>query len=331
MVVLPNTIGLPLTDPPPPGRYDDYHPWNRDEDDVPRGSGVPPASVNTDVTGEEVYQRRLAMSSDLQQSTPSVAPIDRNLSGDDAYARRMAMSSGQPLSFPKEETGDDAYQRRATMTSSSIVDQPEPPSESLSSLAYNPFAPVSVPPPPPGPPPSIEDDVARKREAAAAIAAKLGALAAVQSSEDLVLAPQNPVQQYVHFFFSAVQLSSTICRPNPSTFAERMMAKWGYQEGQGLGADGQGIVNALKVEQIHEGKGKGKKEGKVIGSGSKMGRIINDNEDAQAREDLIRFGEPSRVVVLTNMVGPEDADDGDLREEIGAFIVPSYSESSPTI
>lgn len=141
------------------------------------------------------------MSSDLQQSTPSVAPIDRNLSGDDAYARRMAMSSGQPLSFPKEETGDDAYQRRATMTSSSIVDQPEPPSESLSSLAYNPFAPVSVPPPPPGPPPSIEDDVARKREAAAAIAAKLGALAAVQSSEDLVLAPQNPVQQYVHFFF----------------------------------------------------------------------------------------------------------------------------------
>ena len=108
-------------------------------------------------------------------------------------------------------------------------------------------------------------------------------------------------------------------RADPSTFAERMMAKWGYQEGQGLGADGQGIINALKVEQVQDGKSKGKKEGKAksIGVGSKMGRIINDNEDSQAREDRIRFGEPSRVVVLTNMVGPEGADDGDLREEIG--------------
>lgn len=185
------------------------------------------------------------------------------------------------------------------MSSTSQVREPEPPSESPP-LAYNPFAPVSVPSPPPGPPPSVEDEVARKREAAAAIAAKFAALAALQPLEESNPAPHNPAQ-----------------RPDPSTFAERMMAKWGYQEGQGLGADGQGIVNALKVEQVHDGKGKGKKEGKGVSVGSKMGKIINDNEDPQAREDRARFGEPSRVVVLTNMVGPEDVDDGDLREEIG--------------
>ena len=180
---------------PSTGRYDDYDHWNRDEDDVPRGLGAPAATVNTDMTGDEAYQRRLAISSGSQQLIPSVVAVDQVMSGDDAYARRMALSSGQAPSFLVEETGDDAYQRRAALSSVSQVHQPEPPREFSPPLAYNPFAPVSVPPPPPGPPPSIEDEVARKREAAAAIAAKFGALAAVQPPEDLNPASQSSIQQ----------------------------------------------------------------------------------------------------------------------------------------
>lgn len=107
-----------------------------------------------------------------------------------------------------------------------------------------------------------------------------------------------------------------MCRPEQQGFAARMMAKWGYKDGQGLGSEGTGIVNALTVEKVDKAGG-GKKSGKGSNVGLARGKIINDNDDLKAREDKDRFGEPSRVVVLTNMVGLEDAEDDSLREEIG--------------
>ena len=89
------------------------------------------------------------------------------------------------------------------------------------------------------------------------------------------------------------------------------MAKWGHKEGQGLGADGSGMVQALSVEQVKGVKG-------MDGKGKGRGRIIDAGADARAKAEAERFGEPSRVIVLTNMVGLDDVNDPDLSADVGS-------------
>lgn len=81
--------------------------------------------------------------------------------------------------FSRAESGDEAYLRRAAMTAPTSEPTfagtaPPPRQPSPPQLAYDPFAPPSVPPPPPGPPGSVMMD--ERARAAAAIAAKLGAI-----------------------------------------------------------------------------------------------------------------------------------------------------------
>ncbi|KAJ7632541.1 hypothetical protein FB45DRAFT_831732 [Roridomyces roridus] len=272
------------------GRYEEVDHWSRAEEEK-RALGAP-AALPRDMSGDEAYQRRLAMSTGMRPPSPHIPST-----ADDNVIPALPM----PAPPPPTETGEEAYLRRIAMSS---VARPAPPpparSPSPTTLAYNPFAPPSVPPPPSGPPPSVAAALDARVKAAAAIAARLGALAGS--------APDVPEPESK--------------KPDPHGFAARLMAKWGHKEGQGLGVDGSGIVNALTVEQVSQGKG-GKNKPQVVtatgmgaGGGAKMGRIINNNEDAKAREDRERFGEPSRVVVLTNMVGVHDIDD-ELSTEIG--------------
>lgn len=111
-----------------------------------------------------------------------------------------------------------------------------------------------------------------------------------------------------------------------STVAAKIMAKYGFKDGQGLGKQEQGISSALQVEKTSK----------------RGGRIINDMsavpppslEPAVPQPVATPFSEesitemmknPSKVIVLRNMVGPGEVDD-ELEPEVKEECRSKYGE-----
>ncbi|XP_041350438.1 splicing factor 45-like [Gigantopelta aegis] len=80
--------------------------------------------------------------------------------------------------------------------------------------------------------------------------------------------------------------------------ASRIMAKYGYKEGQGLGKKEQGMSTALYVEKTS------KRGGKIIHE-KDMAKEIP--KEPVTNTNLIK--NPSKVILLRNMVGPGEVDD----------------------
>ncbi|KAK9369580.1 hypothetical protein V1509DRAFT_619898 [Lipomyces kononenkoae] len=90
------------------------------------------------------------------------------------------------------------------------------------------------------------------------------------------------------------------------TFAKRLLAKYGWTPGTGLGATSDGITKALHFSADKAVKGRGK--------------IVDKNE---RRTDTGKFGTMSKVIVLFGIVQPEQLDE-ELAGEIGTECETKY-------
>ncbi|GER24641.1 splicing factor 45 [Striga asiatica] len=90
------------------------------------------------------------------------------------------------------------------------------------------------------------------------------------------------------------------------TAAQKMMAKMGWKQGQGLGKQEQGITSPLVAKKTDK----------------RGGVIVNTSESSKKVKSVSFNGIPTRVVLLRNMVGPGEVDDdleGEVAEECAKF------------
>ncbi|XP_078489551.1 splicing factor 45 isoform X1 [Ciona intestinalis] len=92
--------------------------------------------------------------------------------------------------------------------------------------------------------------------------------------------------------------------------AHKIMAKYGFKEGLGLGKDNKGMSHALQIEKTS------KRGGKIISSEQIEQQLEEDYKKEQQEKksvtDLLK--NPTKVICLRNMVGPGEVDD-DLEAE----------------
>ncbi|XP_074276693.1 DNA-damage-repair/toleration protein 111 [Silene latifolia] len=97
------------------------------------------------------------------------------------------------------------------------------------------------------------------------------------------------------------------------TAAQRMMAKMGWKEGQGLGRQEQGITTPLMAKKTD------RRAGVIVNASEKKQQQQQSlqEQEKKAVKSVSFNGPPTRVLLLRNMVGPGEVDD-ELEDEVAS-------------
>ncbi|ETS81764.1 hypothetical protein PFICI_06766 [Pestalotiopsis fici W106-1] len=218
-----------------------------------------------------------------------------------------------PAPLPDDKTGDDAYARRLAL-SQGIPPPPPPPTEPSHTGSE-----VQSPVPPPPPP---EPDNATISRAPVRYSQP-------EPTETMAMDDDVPENQAENEEEDEDEDAPRSNRPGQKGFAARLMSKYGWSKGQGLGAEGTGILAPLRVQVEKRKKNENGGWAEPGGRGKIIQPKANPNNNNTASSTLEsssagqggKFGAMSNVIVLRHMLdniedAQQEMEDG-LGQEIG--------------
>ena len=245
-------------------------------------------------------------------------------------ASEKARGNPQPVDVPDDFTGEDVYARRMRLSQS--TNPYENSHQTLDRYQHDVQEPTPPPPPPPAisepspaepPPPPLTNVVAATSITRAPVRYELPAAPPDMPTSEADLADALQMENTAEE--AEAETAPRSLRPGQKGFAERLMSKYGWSKGSGLGASGSGIVNPLRVQVEKQKKKPDSEGGGFVGPGGR-GKIIGGKKKGGAGPETEegRFGAMSEVVILRGMVDGMDLDaeleksgDGGLMQEIG--------------
>lgn len=247
---------------------------------------------------------------------PPPADIPDDRTGGDAYLRRLRLSQAQRRESVQQSQLDELQPQP----------QPQQPSVSYMPPALVSFSPPALPQSPAAPAPTMMDPAATISRAPvrynlpappSEIPASEAELEAAFRDEGSAVAEEGSPNEPRPDPHKTEEDQPRSLRPGQKGFAQRLMSKYGWTKGTGLGASGTGIINPLRV-QVEKPKRKSDAEGGgFVGPAGGRGKIIGGKKKAKKREGAEgeeddeeegRFGRMSQVIVLKGMVDGMDLD-----------------------